>query len=79
MTFPEGVDFFKPARIVVTGRHGGTFPIGGGPPGYGRLVYDGFIYSLDDEDVPYWATEGDPIATEGNFEKTTERICAALA
>jgi hypothetical protein len=79
VTFPEGVDFFKPARITVTGKNAGSFPIGGGPPGYGKLVYDGFIYTVDFDDVPYWTTEGDPVAADGNFTKTTERICAALA
>jgi hypothetical protein len=79
VTFPEGVDYFKPARITVTGRNGGAFPIGGGPPGHGTLVYDGFIFGLDDEDVPYWTTEGDPVSAEGNFAKETARICAALA
>jgi hypothetical protein len=77
--FPEGVDFFKPARITVVGRNGGVFPIGGGPAGDGILVYNGFIYSLDDEDVPYTTTEGDPIVKLGNFTTTTKRICRALA
>jgi hypothetical protein len=79
VTFPEGVDFGKPAHITVTGRNGGTFPIGGGPPGYGTLVYDGFIVTVFDDGVPYWASEGDPVSAEGNFANTTERICAALA
>jgi hypothetical protein len=78
VTFPEGVDYFKPVRVEVTGTNAGSFPIGGGPPGYGKLVYDGFIYGIFD-DVPYWTTEGDPVLAEGNFTKTTERICAALA
>ena len=78
-TFPEGVDFFTPAKITVVGRNGGPFPIGGGPAGSGRLDYDGFIYTVDDEGVPSFATEGDPIAVVGNFTSTTERICAALA
>ena len=75
---PEGVGFFNRAQITVVGRNGGTFPIGGGPAGSGHLVYDGFIYTVDDDGVP-WATEGDPIAMAGNFTSTTERICAALA
>ena len=79
VTFPEGVDFFAPAKITVTGRNGGTFPIGGGPAGHGKLEYDGFVYSVGDEGVPYWTTEGDPVSAEGNFAKATERICAALA
>jgi hypothetical protein len=79
VTFPEGVDFFKPAHITVTGRNAGSFPIGDGPPGHGKLVYDGFIYTVDFDDVPSWTTEGDPVFAEGNFAKVTERICAALA
>jgi len=79
VTFPEGIDWFKPAIVTVTGRHGGTFPIGGGPAGNGKLVYDGFIYGVDDDGVPYWSTEGDAIFSEGNFAQETQRICAALA
>ena len=37
--YPEGVELFKPARVTVTGLHGGTFPIGGGQAGLGVLVY----------------------------------------
>jgi hypothetical protein len=77
--FPEGLDYFKPARITVTGVNGGTFPVGDGPPGAGTLVYDGFIYGFDDEDVPYTAVDGDPILKVGDFTTTTRRICAALA
>jgi hypothetical protein len=77
--FPDGLDLFVPARLTVTGQHGGTFPIGGGPPGHGTLVYDGFVYAIDDEGFPYVATEGGPISMSGNFETTTRRICKALA
>jgi hypothetical protein len=77
--FPEGLDLFKPATIKVTGHHGGTFPIGGGPPGGGTLVYNGLVYAIDDDGIPYWAVEGDPISMGGNFDGTTRRICAALA
>jgi hypothetical protein len=77
--FPEGVDFFAPATITVTGHHGGTFPIGGGPPGGGTLKYNAFIYTIGDDGFPYTAVEGDPISMSGNFEGTTRRICEALA
>src|SRR5215471_6815662 len=76
--FPEGIDFFKPARMTVTGLNGGTFPTGGGPPGSGVLVYNGFIYSLGDDDTPYTTVDGDPISQQGDFTTTTSRICAAL-
>jgi hypothetical protein len=77
--YPEGVDLFKPAVITVTGHHGGTFPIGGGPPGGGTLVYNGFVYAVDDEGFTYWATEGAPISMSGNFDGWTRRICEALS
>jgi hypothetical protein len=77
--FPEGVDFFKPAKITVIGKNGGVFPIGGGPAGTGILHYDGFIYTVGDDDRPYVTTEGDPIWKVGDFTSTTNRICAALA
>ena len=77
--FPEGVDFFKPAKITVIGKNGGVFPIGGSPAGAGVLVYDGFIYSVGDGDYPYVTTDGDPILKLGDFSSTTKRICAALA
>jgi hypothetical protein len=76
--FPEGVDLFKPVRVTVSGLHGGSFPIGGGPAGSGTLVYDGFMYATGDEGV-YWATDGGPVSMSGNFETTNRRICAALA
>jgi hypothetical protein len=76
--FPEGVELFKPVRVTVSGLHAGSFPIGGGPAGNGTLVYDGFMYADTDEGV-FWATDGDPISTSGNFETTNRRICAALA
>ena len=77
--FPDGFDLFKPARITATGQHAGVFPIGGGPPGGGTLVYDAFIYAIDDDGLPYVAVEGGPVSTSGNFETTTRRICKALA
>jgi hypothetical protein len=78
--FPEGVDFFKPAKITVVGRNGGTFPIGeGSPPGTGVLHYNGFIYTVVDDDRPYVATDGPAVWKLGDFTSTTKRICAALA
>jgi hypothetical protein len=78
--FPDGIDFFKPARITVTGRHGAALLIGGaGPPGSGKLEYDGFIFSLDEDGFVSWAVEGDPTWMSGNFENEARRICAALA
>ena len=77
--FPEGLDLFAPATIRVNGHHGGVFPIGGGPAGGGTLVYDGFVYAIDDDGFAYWAVEGEPVSASGNFESTTRRICDALA
>ena len=77
--FPEGADLFKPAKITVTGMHGGVFPIGGGPAGTGTLRYDGFVIASDDEGFQYWFAEGGPTSMSGNFEATNRRICAALA
>jgi hypothetical protein len=77
--YPEGVELFAPARVTVTGRHGGTFPIGGGPAGYGVLVYDATVYAIDDQGFAYWFVNGDPISAGGNFDATAARICAALA
>ena len=45
ISYPEGIELLKPARITVVGQHGGTFPIGGGPAGTGVLVYDATIYA----------------------------------
>lgn len=77
--FPEGVDFFKPAKITVVGKNGGVFPIGGGPAGTGILRYNGFIYTVGDDDRPYVTTDGDPVWKLGDFALATKRICAALA
>lgn len=77
--FPEGVDLFQPAKITVTSFAGSTFPVGDLRPGRGTLVYDAFIYAVDDEGFVYTATEGDPISTSANFLDLTPRICAALA
>jgi hypothetical protein len=77
ISYPEGIELWKPARVTVTGRHGGTFPIGGGPAGTGVLVYDATIYA-EDQGFPYWFVEGDPTIQHGTFERTTQRICAQL-
>jgi hypothetical protein len=76
---PNGVDLFNPVRITVTGMHGGVFPIGGGRAGSGMLVYDGFMYAQDDAGFVYWAIEGAPISSGGNFDKAAQQICEALA
>lgn len=77
--FPQGLEPQAPARITVVGLHGGTFPIGGGPPGAGVLVYDGTVV-IADEDRPFVVADGsDPLAAFGNFASTTRRICAALS
>jgi hypothetical protein len=77
--YPDGFDLFDPARVTVTGRNGGIVLIGGTPPpGSGTLVFDGFVFSIDEEGFALWAVEGDPIEASGNFEQMTERICAAL-
>ena len=78
ISYPEGIEIWKPARVTVTGQHGGTFPIGGGPAGTGVLVYDATIYA-EDQGFPYWFVNGDPIVQRGTFDWTTKRICARLA
>jgi hypothetical protein len=78
IAYPQGIDLFKPARVTVVGSNGGTFPIGGGPPGLGVLVYNATIYSVD-QGFPYWFVEGDPISKLGLFDFTTHRICSALS
>jgi hypothetical protein len=79
--FPEGVGYFNPAKITATAYHGGSPLLVGTnpPPGRGTLVYNGFIYAVDDEGFVYAAADGDPISMSGNFARMTERICAALA
>lgn len=77
ISYPEGIELFKPARVTVIGRHGGTFPIGGGPAGTGILVYDATVYA-EDQGVPYWFVNGDPVSQHGNFAGTARRICDRL-
>ena len=77
ISYPEGIELFKPARVTVTGSHGGTFPIGGGPAGSGILVYDATVYA-EDQGFPYWFVNGDPVFQHGNFARTTKRICDRL-
>lgn len=77
ITYPEGIELFKPARVTVTGQHGGTFPIGGGPAGTGVLVYDATVYAEADG-FPYWFVNGDPTFQRGTFDATAKRICARL-
>jgi hypothetical protein len=77
ISYPEGIELFKPARVTVTGRHGGTFPIGGGPAGSGILVYDATVYA-EDRGFPYWFVDGDPIFQHGTFAWATKRICDRL-
>ena len=57
--FPEGVDDFGlPAHVTVTGSHGGTFPVGDGPPGHGKFEYEaGFLIGGPDELPFVFATE----------------------
>jgi hypothetical protein len=77
ISYPEGIELFKPARVTVTGRHGGTFPIGGGPAGSGILVYDATVYA-EDQGFPYWFVNGEPVIQHGTFASTTKRICDRL-
>ena len=77
ISYLEGIELFKPARVTVTGRHGGTFPIGGGPAGSGVLVYDATVYA-EDQGFPYWFVDGDPIFQHGTFAWATKRICDRL-
>jgi hypothetical protein len=75
--YPQGIGIWKPARVTVEGRNGGTFPIGGGPAGKGTLVYDATVYAQH-QGFAYWFVNGDPVEEHGNFDRTDERICAAL-
>ena len=77
IVYPEGIELWKPARVTVTGRHGGTFPIGGGTAGSGILRYDATVYA-EDQGFPYWFVNGDAVFQRGNFARTTQRICAQL-
>jgi hypothetical protein len=77
ISYPEGIELFKPARVTVIGRHGGTFPVGGGPAGDGVLVYDATVYA-EDQGFPYWFVNGDPVSQHGNFAGTARRICDRL-
>jgi hypothetical protein len=77
IAYPQGIELWKPARVAVVGRNGGTFPIGGGPAGTGLLVYDATVYASD-QGFPYWFTESDPVYKLGFFDLATRRICAAL-
>jgi hypothetical protein len=82
--FPEGADLFKPVRITATGMHAGVFPLfvdvlDNSPAGIGTLVYDGFMYGQDSEGFVYWAAEGAPVSTSGNFDGYARRICNAVA
>ena len=79
ISYPNGIELFEPARITVTGQHGGTFPIGGGPAGTGVLVYDATVYALDDAGFPFWSVNGVPTFQRGTFDATARRICARLA
>jgi hypothetical protein len=74
IAYPQGIEIWKPARVTVVGRNGGTFPIGGGPAGTGILVYNATVYASY-EGFPYWFTDGDPVYQLGSFDLTTRRIC----
>ena len=54
--------------------HGGNT----GPPGSGQLVYDGFVFFVDEQGFADWAVNGEPISLSGNFAAESARICAAL-
>jgi hypothetical protein len=77
ISYPQGIELWAPARVTVIGRHGGTFPIGGGPAGTGVLVYDATV-NAEDGGFPYWFVNGEAVARLGTFDFTTQRICAAL-
>ena len=77
ISYPQGIELFEPARITVTGQHGGTFPIGGGPAGTGVLAYDATVYAVIDG-FPFWTLNGDPTFQRGTFDWTAARICARL-
>jgi hypothetical protein len=78
--YPQGIDLWLPAHVTVTGSHGGTFPVGDGPPGPGRFEYDAVIYATDWETgFPYIFVDGQPTWTGKSFDRATEKVCAALA
>jgi len=78
--FPEGVDDFGlPAHVTVTGSHGGTFPVGDGPPGHGRFEYEaGFLIGGPD-DLPFVFATGEGTWDGKSFERATGKICAKLS
>jgi hypothetical protein len=77
--YPQGVDDWPaPAHVTVTGSHGGTFPVGDGPPGQGKFEYEAQIYSVDPDGFPYIFVDSEPTWTGGNFDRANEKICAAL-
>jgi hypothetical protein len=76
--YPQGIDLFVSAHVTVTGSHGGTFPVAGGPPGNGKFEYDAQIYAIDDEGFPYIFETSEPTWTGRSFDRATEKICARL-
>jgi hypothetical protein len=77
--FPEGVDEYGlPAHVTVTGSHGGLFPVGDGPPGYGRFEYDaGFLTGGPDE-LPFVFATSEGTWDGKSFDRASEKICAKL-
>ena len=78
--YPEGVDDFGlPAHVTVTGSHGGTFPVGDGPPGHGKFEYEaGFLIGGPD-DLPFVFATSEGTWDGKSFERATEKICAKLS
>lgn len=78
--FPEGVgEYGLPAHVTVTGSHGGTFPVGDGPPGHGRFEYDaGFLPGALDG-LPFVFAVGEGSWDAKSFDRTTDKVCAALS
>jgi hypothetical protein len=78
--YPQGIELWAPAHVTVTGSHGGTFPVGDGPPGSGKFEYDAVIYATDEDNIfPYIFVDGEPTWTGRSFDRATEKVCAALS
>jgi len=78
--FPQGVgEYGLPAHVTVSGSHGGTFPVGDGPPGNGRFEYEaGFLLGGPDE-LPFVFAVGEGTWDGKSFDRATGKICAALS
>ena len=58
---------------------GGSFPVGGGPPGHGKFEYEaGFLVGGPDE-LPFVFAVSEGTWDSKSFDRATEKICAKLS